>query len=164
MQTFSVEDDVIAMVWQAAKPRPFETLTFNDALRRILIKQSVLEISGRNADVSDLLRDELNNNSFARKRAPRADLQQLVKLGKLKEGQRLYFVDYRGNLDKDVYASISGQDIIFEGHHYSMTALARNFLQKSGYVGGAVRGPAHWALQDGSRVCDIWQATLNQPT
>lgn len=35
MKQFSVDDDLVALVWKLAKPRPFETLTFSEALRRI---------------------------------------------------------------------------------------------------------------------------------
>ena len=36
MKTFEVDDDLSALVWQLAKPRPFENLTFSAALRRVL--------------------------------------------------------------------------------------------------------------------------------
>ncbi len=36
MQRFDVDDDLVELVWQRAKPKPFETLTFSSALRRVL--------------------------------------------------------------------------------------------------------------------------------
>jgi len=33
---FDVDDDLVALIWQLAKPKPFEQLTFSQALRRIL--------------------------------------------------------------------------------------------------------------------------------
>lgn len=36
MQTFEVDDDLSALVWQLAKPKPFENLSFSGALRRVL--------------------------------------------------------------------------------------------------------------------------------
>ncbi len=36
MPQFTVEDDLAELVWQLAKPKPFENLTFSAALRRIL--------------------------------------------------------------------------------------------------------------------------------
>ena len=33
---FDVDDDLVAFVWQLAKPKPFEQLTFSQALRRVL--------------------------------------------------------------------------------------------------------------------------------
>lgn len=35
MQQFDVDDEVVALVWALAKPKPFENLTFNQALRRV---------------------------------------------------------------------------------------------------------------------------------
>ena len=163
MRTFPIDNDLVAMVWQAAKPQPFESLTFNDALRRILstpIAKPTIAKEGVNGEALLKELENWGNSDANRKRAPRADLRQLVKLGKLKEGQDLYFIDYRGNLKKDARATISGQDLVFAGQRYSMTALAREFLQESGFAGGAVRGPAHWALKNGTRVQDLWQAVL----
>ena len=37
MPQFEVDDDLVDIVWQLARPKPFEQLTFNSALRRILI-------------------------------------------------------------------------------------------------------------------------------
>lgn len=36
MPQFEVDDDLAALVWQLAKPKPFENLTFGAALRRVL--------------------------------------------------------------------------------------------------------------------------------
>ena len=36
MKSFPVEDDLVALVWQRANPRPFENLSFSEALRRVL--------------------------------------------------------------------------------------------------------------------------------
>ena len=35
-QQFSVDDELVALVWKLAKPRPFESLSFSAALRRAL--------------------------------------------------------------------------------------------------------------------------------
>jgi hypothetical protein len=34
MQQFSVSDDLVVLVWKRARPKPFENLTFDAALRR----------------------------------------------------------------------------------------------------------------------------------
>ena len=36
MPQFQVDDDLAALVWQLANPKPFENLTFSAALRRLL--------------------------------------------------------------------------------------------------------------------------------
>ena len=41
MQRFEVDDDLVAIVWERAKPRPFETLSFSAALRRALLVSPV---------------------------------------------------------------------------------------------------------------------------
>jgi hypothetical protein len=37
MPNFEVDDDLAELVWQLAKPRPFEQVTFSAALRRVLL-------------------------------------------------------------------------------------------------------------------------------
>jgi hypothetical protein len=58
MQQFNVDDDIVALVWKLAKPKPFENLTFNGALRRVFheqlgstTKEGVLD------DLEELLRE-----------------------------------------------------------------------------------------------------------
>lgn len=36
MQTFLVDDDLAAVIWRLAEPKPFENLSFSAALRRVL--------------------------------------------------------------------------------------------------------------------------------
>ena len=36
MKNFPVDEDLVALVWQRANPRPFENLSFSEALRRVL--------------------------------------------------------------------------------------------------------------------------------
>lgn len=40
MTQFHVDDDLVALVWEKAKPRPFENLSFSEALRRVLAMAS----------------------------------------------------------------------------------------------------------------------------
>lgn len=37
MTNFSVDEDLVSLIWERAKPKPFENLTFSQALRRVLI-------------------------------------------------------------------------------------------------------------------------------
>lgn len=39
MQQFNVDDDIVALVWKLANPKPFENLTFTAALRRVFREQ-----------------------------------------------------------------------------------------------------------------------------
>jgi hypothetical protein len=36
MPQFHVDDDVVAAIWKLANPKPFENLSFNTALRRVI--------------------------------------------------------------------------------------------------------------------------------
>ena len=58
MPNFDVDDKLTAIVWKLAKPKPFEQLTFNEALWRI-IKEIVSE-DGETSHWLDLRRAERN--------------------------------------------------------------------------------------------------------
>ncbi len=40
MNAFPVDDDLVALIWERAKPKPFENLTFSQALRKVLAIES----------------------------------------------------------------------------------------------------------------------------
>jgi hypothetical protein len=44
---FDVDDDLVALIWQLAKPKPFEQLTFSQALRRVLAESAPLQLPER---------------------------------------------------------------------------------------------------------------------
>lgn len=66
MQQFNVDDDIVALVWKLAKPKPFENLTFNGALRRVFQEQ--LSYTPKEGNLDDL--EELLRESTAPKKAP----------------------------------------------------------------------------------------------
>jgi hypothetical protein len=45
-QQFAVDNDLVELVWDLAEPRPFENLSFNTALRRVLIGKRARERGG----------------------------------------------------------------------------------------------------------------------
>src|SRR6185369_8045357 len=53
MPLFPVDDDLVALVWRLAKPKPFENLTFNAALRRVLQGRSVEQEKGSGSELDD---------------------------------------------------------------------------------------------------------------
>ena len=59
MQQFNVDnvdDDIVALVWKLAKPKPFENLTFNGALRRVFQEQlGSAPAKGNTDDLEELL-------------------------------------------------------------------------------------------------------------
>ena len=50
MPEFTVDDDLAAIVWQLAKPKPFEVLTFSAALRRVLHAPTAFAATDGNLD------------------------------------------------------------------------------------------------------------------
>ena len=141
MREFPVDDDLVALIWQRADPRPFEQLSFSEALRRVLkLPRSPLE--------------------DPRRRAPKADLHELVRLGVLRESQELFLLGYQRNRVGPYKATISGGRLLFKGQLSSMSTHARDLLKKEGFSSDSVRGPEHWATSDGTRVCDLWEQVL----
>lgn len=181
MRTFPVDDDVLALVWERANPQPFEQLSFNDALKRVLqsdppVRLSAVPISplatppklSRKPISADELLAELEHynakDKKARTRAPKANLLELVRLGMLREGQELVFMDYRGQRRSEFKATISGPDLEFKGERYSMSALAEQLFKLEGHIGESVRGPAHWVTSDNKSVRELWEAALHRRT
>lgn len=181
MQQFAVDDDVVDAVWQLAKPRPFENLSFSSALRRVLgfsgngesaespgsalssapITEQVPPTDEPTAELlDDLIRDASNNR--ARSKAPKADLRELIRVGLLQKDEELFLVDYRGARLQQFKATISSGGLLFDGQHYSMSDLARQLLKKVGYESDSVRGPAHWANGRGVTVRGLWQQLLDK--
>jgi hypothetical protein len=164
MRTFTVDEEVVAAVWAQAKPEPFEDLSFNEALRRVLGLTSERKAikSKPKIDAEALLAEiaALPSKEKKRSRSPRADLAELVKLGILSEGQQLIFVDYRGHPQPKIRAAISGTELVYQRGRHSMSALASHLLKKEGYIAESVRGPDHWATEDGQRIRSLWEAAL----
>ena len=59
MQKFDVDDDLAALVERLAKPRPFENLSFNAALRRVLQPHGLSANETKEPDEIDKLLDEI---------------------------------------------------------------------------------------------------------
>jgi len=173
MQQFPVEDDVVVVVWQRANPKPFESLTFSAALRRVLgIGEAGTSAAGARgashssasaASAADNPPDDLDAPLVGatavrpRAKAPKANLKELVRAGLLRDGQELVLVDYQSNKHQQFKARIAGGMLHFKGQHYSMSDLARDLLKKIGYQSDSVRGPTHWATVSGASVRDLWQ-------
>lgn len=174
MRTFPVDDDLVALVWEQAKPAPFEQLSFSEALRRVLkgkaqemaLLAQPLPKAKAGATTADEMLAELealpSSGSESRGRAPKADLRELVKLEILKEGQELTFVDYKGHPQPKHKATVVGADLAYQRVRYSMSALSSLLLKQEGYIADSVRGPDHWATADGKRVRELWENVLKQ--
>lgn len=159
MQTIEIDTDVFAFLQKNA--RPFVD-TPNSTLRRLLglddAKAQAPKTSrpGSDADLEALLAESLTI-AAARSKAPKADLQLLAQKGVLRNGQKLYLIDYQGNRVQKISASLSGADLIYNEQRYSMSNLAQQLLGQAGFKSNSVRGPAHWVTDDGKTVKDLWQ-------
>lgn len=175
MRTFTVEDDVVALVWEQAEPAPFEQLSFSEALRRVLARKAqqampvappTLPKSKPSAPDADALIAELltlpASAAGGRNRAPKADLRELVRLGILEEGQELIFFDYKGHPKPKHKAILNGPNLIYQQVRYSMSALSSILLKQEGYTAESVRGPDHWGTVEGKRIRELWEGVLTQ--
>lgn len=59
MPQFDVDEDLAAVVWLMAKPQPFENLSFNAALRRVLLPQGDGKPDNTFSDLDELLRESI---------------------------------------------------------------------------------------------------------
>ena len=73
MPQFSVDEDLAAMVEQLAKPKPFENLSFNSALRRVLTQHFKVQESTPSAKLEELIARAQEVASRAPKKARTPD-------------------------------------------------------------------------------------------
>ena len=174
MRTFPVDDDLVALLWEQARPLPFEQLSFSEALRRVLrgkamdVPTQAQPLPGAKSRVqtADEPLAELDalpsGESEPRSRAPKADLRELVRLGILKEGEELIFVDYKGHPQPKHKATVAGADLAYQRVRHSMSALSSLLLKQEGYIAESVRGPDHWAIANGESIRELWENVLKQ--
>lgn len=165
MESIEIDNDVFAYLQKNA--RPFID-TPNSTLRRLLRIDSAAT-AGRpkkSSPAADAELEKLPAESLAaarsRSKAPKADLDVLVQTGLLRNGQKLYLIDYQGNKVQKLSAVIAGGDLIYNDQRYSMSNLAQELLAKVGFKSNSVRGPAHWVTDDGKSIKDFWQQYLDR--
>lgn len=59
MPQFNVDEDLAALVERLAEPKPFEHLTFNNALRRVLTKFAQIAATKPGIDLDELLAESM---------------------------------------------------------------------------------------------------------
>ena len=154
MIKIEIDDEVYGYLQKRA--RPFVD-TPNTTLRREL---KIGDSANKKIELSDPVLEKLlaesGNLVSRRSKAAKADLRQLIDRGALREGQRLYLIDYRGNRVKKLSAIVASGDLHFDNKRYSMSNLATELLQKEGFKSQAVRGPMHWITEDGKSVKQLW--------
>lgn len=152
MQSIQIDDDVFAFLQKNAIPF---VDTPNATLRRLLGIEKLV-------DLDQLLKESVENFENRRTRAPNANLKALVSAGFLKDGERLFLVDYQDQKIGGCEATVSGSSLVCKGQIASMSKLAQEHLKKVGFESESVRGPAHWINAKGVSVGKLWQQLKEQ--
>ena len=165
MKTIEVDDEIYAFLEKNARPL---TDTATSVLRRFLPIDGSLSAPPRNIDPLSRDSSSLSKaepprvSSYSRKaKAAKAHLGILVQSGRLKSGQSVYLIDYKGNKIPGIVASIEGRELSFKGVRYSMSDLAQQQLRACGYEAPAVRGPSHWVTDSNRSITELWQEHLS---
>ena len=154
MHSIQIDEDVFAVLQNHAKPFIDSP---NTTLRRLLSiepQEAPPAAKTANDDLEQLLRESMESR---RTKAPKADLRVLVRAGVLRDGERLYLVDYQGQRVPQQEAVVAGAMLAFKGQHYTMSNLAQELLKKVGFKSNSVRGPSHWANAKGINITALWQ-------
>lgn len=156
MPSIQIDEEVFAVLQQNAKPFVDSP---NSTLRRLLgveqqPRQTPANAKAAAAELDELLLEALESR---RTKAPKADLRVLVRSGILREGERLYLVDYQGQRVPQQEAAVARGMLVFKGQHYTMSNLAQELLKKVGFKSSSVRGPSHWANVKGITITALWQ-------
>ena len=164
MESIKIDNDVFIHLQKHA--RPFVD-TPNSTLRRLLGIDEIARTSAqRKLPVASNVLDDLLAESFAatnsRAKAPKANLEILVKKRFLKNGQKVYLIDYQSNRVQNIFALISDSGLSYNNQQYSMSKLAQELLTNVGFKSNSVRGPAHWETEEGKLIQDLWQQHLGQ--
>lgn len=165
MHVLRVDDEVFAALEKRA--RPFVD-TPNSTLRRILRldPRKPMDVRGttahRGVEMEALLDEATFGARGARRRAAKVDLEVLVRRRTLRDGDRLWLVDFRGERVGRHEAVLDSGRLRFGGKLHSMSSLARRLLAGAGITRGNVRGPAHWADAKGRTVLQLWHRVRPQ--
>lgn len=163
MKRIEIDSEVFTYLQKHSEPF---VDTPNSTLRRLLgIEGGMPSVKPGGATLSsdkDVGQPLTESIEVTRHRSQNADLEVLAKAGTVRNGEKLYLIDYQGNRVPKLYATISGRDLAYNGQRYSMSKLAREFLAKFGFRSKHVRGPAHWITKDGKLIKDLWQQYLEQ--
>ena len=165
METIEIDVDVFSYLQKHAVPF---VDTPNTTLRRLLgigvAEDSLLSTTTHEDELSlsdlDAFFADKTRLPGPRSKAPKADLRLLARVGIIKNGEKLYLIDYQGNRVQGVQATITGSDLLYDGARYSMSNLAKEILTKHGFKSTSVRGPGHWSTEEGKTVKDLWQRYL----
>lgn len=186
MQAFEVDDDLVELVWRLASPKPFQQLTFSDALRKVLASASERGVAApatprdaRRKEKTELSPDDLlaelaqmspselktrhpEYKVERRVREPKVDIRVLMEKGYVTEGQRLYPVDYQGQRLGKHAATLREGKLEFQGQLFSPSGLAEMLLKEAGFRSDSVRGPMRWVTESGDTLAALWAKELSK--
>jgi predicted CopG family antitoxin len=152
MKNIEIDDEVYAYLQN--KAIPFQEHNPNDVIRRLLgVKSKPVKAVSIPAPTK--------SNGL---KAPKADLLKLVELGRLQEGQTLFFSPEGQTLSKKYEAKIAGKRLNYQGNIHAMSKLVKIILENEGLgnPSGSYRGPKHWITSDGVSVMELWEQYLKE--
>ena len=147
MRTIQIDDAVYSYL--QTKARAFEE-TPNDVLHRLLgVPQETVPISTRKI---------VNRET----KGPKTDLVELIKVGKVRNGEKVAFINHDGRVGKNYEAQISENGLLYKGKWYSMSGLVAKILEEErcGIPSKAYRGPFYWRTQNGKSIHRLWEEHL----
>lgn len=163
MRKIEIDDELYTFI--LGKMRAFEE-TPSIVLRRELGLNGVVGV--RSQLTPALVGRTVRGQDFSANRrertgkGPKVDLVALISSGVLRDGQTLFLYDYQRKQVPGYEAKLASRFLIHEGRPFSMSDLARQFLQKEGYQSNSVRGPMHWGTAEGVTIRDMWEKHLER--
>lgn len=142
MKSIQIDDTIYSYLQNRA--RAFEE-TPNDVLHRLLeVPKRTIQIVRRKT------------------KSPKTDLVELIKAGKLRNGEKVRFVDHDRKIDNNYEAEISEKGLLYNGKWYSMSGLVAKILEEEncGIPSKAYRGPFYWRTQSGKSIHRLWEEYL----
>lgn len=111
-----------------------------------------------------LLEIHKNTLQFVHKqtKGPKTDLVELIKAGKVRNGEKVRFVNHDQKIANNYEAEISENGLLYNGKWYSMSRLVAKILEaeKCGIPSKAYRGPSYWYTQSGKNIHELWDKHL----
>jgi hypothetical protein len=160
MKTIEIDDQTYSYL-QANAIAFVETP--GDVIKRLLVIPVNADLSN-NVKTNELVKQDnsdTSKNTNTKRKKPKTNLPELIRAGLLKNGQRLFFQDYRGNRYHQYQVTLSSSSLIWKNNSYSMSDLAQELLNKHGYDNDFVRGPLFWITEEGKTVKELWDKYLN---
>lgn len=123
--------------------------TPNDTLRRLF---------GLDSNIKS--EEVFSTENINRKKSPKTNLNELIRVNLICDGQKLYFLDYKSNRVENEFAIVTNNKLKYKGSLYSMSNLAQRLLVENEYKDTKVRGPKHWETEEGITIMELWAKYL----